>query len=184
MEIKEITIESFKKKIYNRYIKIFPRIERREWTKIEISYQNGKEKFYEILLNNEIIGFFMLEKLDKKHPYYLEYFAIYDEFQNLGYGSKALKLLIDKIIKDEDLIAEMEKENKNNLNTIRRSKFYEKLGFKKIDSEYLLYKAFYTPIVYTKSNEIIKEEYDKIFFDYYNYNCGENAIKANCKIIK
>ena len=184
MEIKEITIESFKKKIYNRYIKIFPRIERREWTKIEISYQNGKEKFYEVLLNTEIIGFFVLEKLDKKHPYYLEYFAIYDEFQNLGYGSKALKLLIDKIIKDEDLIAEMEKENKNNLNTIRRSKFYEKLGFKKIDSEYLLYKAFYTPIVYTKSNEIIKEEYDKIFFDYYNYNCGENAIKANCRIIK
>ena len=78
----------------------------------------------------------------------------------------------------------MEKEDKNNLNTIRRSKFYERLGFKKIESEYLLYKAFYTPIVYTKSNEIIKEKYDKIFFDYYNYNCGENAIKANCRIIK
>ena len=36
MGIEEINIEEFKKNIYNRYIKIFPRIERREWTKIEI----------------------------------------------------------------------------------------------------------------------------------------------------
>ncbi len=184
MDIEEITIEEFKKDIYNRYIQIFPRVERREWTKIELSYQKNKEKFYKIVVKDVIIGFFMLEKLDKAHPYYLEYFAIFDEFQNQGYGSKALQILIDKKVKDEDLIAEMDKVDKNDLNTVRRSKFYEKLGFKKIDSEYLLYKAFYTPIVYTKSNEIIKEKYDKIFFDYYNYNCGENSIKANCRIIK
>ena len=184
VDIIEITIEEFKNNIYDKYVKLFPENEQREWFKIEESYRKGIEKFYKIVLKNEIIGFFMLEKLNDNYPFYLDYFAIFKEFQNQGYGSKAMEKLIDKIICNNELIGEIEKENEKDLISIKRFKFYSKLGFKKFGSEYLLYTVLYTPIIYTNSNNIIKEKIDKIFFDYYSANCGEDSIKKNCKIIK
>lgn len=171
IDVLEIKIEEFKDDIYNKYIKLFPEDEQREWSKIETTYSNGIEKFYKIVLNNKTIGFFMLEKLNDSYPYYLDYFAIFREYQNLGYGTLAIKHLLDKVVIDDGLIGEIEKENVKNPTTIKRFKFYEKLGFKKIESEYLLYNVFYTPIAYYKNKEIEKAYIDKIFFDYYRTNC-------------
>ena len=81
-------------------------------------------------------------------------------------------------------IAEIEKENNDDQNTIRRFRFYSKLGFQKLDSEYLLYHVVYTPIFYPQSNSIVKEEMDQIFFDYYSENCGEDEVQKNCRIIQ
>ena len=184
IDIIEITINEFKDNIYDKYVKLFPENERRKWNKIEKTYKKGIEKFYKIVLKNEIIGFFMLEKLNDNYPFYLDYFAIFMEFQNQGYGSKAIVKLIDKIVGNNGLIGEIEKENTKNPITIKRFKFYSKLGFKKTDSEYLLYNVPYTPIVYINFDNIVKEKIDKIFFDYYLENCGEDEVKKNCKIIK
>ena len=96
IDIIEINIDEFKDNIYNKYIKLFPEDEQRNWKKIEATYNKGIEKFYKIILDNKIIGFFMLEKLNN-YPFYLDYFAIFKEYQHLGYGTKAIKMLIDKI---------------------------------------------------------------------------------------
>ena len=184
IDIIEITINEFKNNIYDKYVKLFPENEQREWSKIEESYKKGIEKFYKIVLKNEVIGFFMLENLNSNYPFYLDYFAIFKEFQNKGYGSKAIVKLIDKIVGNNGLIAEIEKENIENPITIKRLKFYSRLGFKKVESEYLLYNVLYTPIIYINSDKIIKEKIDKIFFDYYLVNCGEKEAEKNCKIIK
>ena len=184
VDIIEITINDFKKDAYGKYVKLFPENEQREWVKIEETYKKGIEKFYKIVYKNEIIGFFMLEKLNDNYPFYLDYFAIFKEFQNQGYGSKAIVKLIDKIGGNSGLIGEIEKESMENLITIKRFKFYSKLGFKKFESEYLLYNVLYTPIIYINSDNIIKEKLDKIFFDYYLENCGEKEVKKNCKIVK
>ena len=184
IDIIEITITEFEDKIYDKYVKIFPESEQREWVKIKEAYKKGIEKFYKIVFENKIIGFFMLEKLNDNYPFYLDYFAIFSEFQNKGYGSKAIKKLIDKVVDDNGLIGEIERENIKNPITIKRFNFYSKLGFKKIDSEYLLYNIFYTPIIYINSDNIIKEKIDKIFFDYYLANNGEKEVRKNCKIIK
>ena len=184
IDIIEITINEFKNNIYDKYVKLFPENEQRKWSKIEESYKKGIEKFYKIVLKNEIIGFFMLENLNSNSPFYLDYFAIFKEFQNKGYGSKAIVKLIDKIVGNNGLIAEIEKENIENPITIKRLKFYSRLGFKKVESEYLLYDVLYTPIIYINSDKIIKEKIDKIFFDYYLVNCGEKEAEKNCKIIK
>lgn len=177
VDIIEITIDEFKNNIYYKYVKLFPENEQREWVKIEETYKKGIEKFYKIVLKNEIIGFFMLEKLNNNYPFYLDYFAIFKEFQNQGYVSNAIVKLINKIGCNNGLIGEIEKESMENPITIKRFKFYSKLGFKKIESEYLLYNVLYTPIIYINSDNIIKEKLDKIFFDYYLENCGENEIK-------
>ncbi|MBR5369707.1 MAG: GNAT family N-acetyltransferase [Bacilli bacterium] len=181
ISIKEITIEEFRNNIYDRYTKLFPKDEQREWKKIEKTYTNGIEHFYNVTLNDKTIGFIILEKIDD-NPYYLDYFAIYDEYQNKGYGTEVIKYLLNNIIKDDGLIAEIETVNDNNIQTKKRLKFYKELGFVDIDSEYLLYNVHYTPIVYLKN--IDKEAIDEMFLKYYIINVGKEALLINYKKLK
>ena len=183
INVVEITINEFKTNIYDRYINLFPDNEQREWDKIEVTYNKKIEHFYKIVFNNVIIGFFMLERLDDVHPYYLDYFGIYEEYQNKGYGKLALEYLLENIILNNGLIGEIEKVDDNNLITVKRLKFYEELGFKKIESEYLLYNVFYTPIAYLNFENYNKHEMDELFFDYYKINVGEKELKMNCIIV-
>ena len=143
IDIIDITINEFKSNIYDKYVELFPEKEQREWDKIEESYKNSIEKFYKIVLKNKVIGFFMLEKLNNNYPFYLDYFAIFNEFQNQGYGSKAIEKILDKIVDNNGLIVEIEKEIPEDPTTMRRSRFYTRLGFKKFQSEYLLYNMTY-----------------------------------------
>ena len=182
MEIIEIDINEFEKDIYNGYIELFPEEEQREWDKIQKAYENKIEKFYKIVSNNMTVGFFMLEKIDDNSPYYLDYFGIFKKHQNKGIGTQSIQKLLEKV-GEEGLYIEIEKEDTKNDITLRRAEFYKKLGFKRIDSEYLLYNVLYTPYIYTKTN-VTKEEVDKVMFEYYIINCGKKEIKNNCKQIK
>lgn len=128
------------------------------------------------------VGFFMLEKIDDNSPYYLDYFGIFKKHQNKGIGTQSIQKLLEKV-GEEGLYIEIEKEDTKNDITLRRAEFYKKLGFKRIDSEYLLYNVLYTPYIYTKTN-VTKEEVDKVMFEYYIINCGKKEIKNNCKQIK
>ena len=184
LEIIEIKIEEFENEIYKEYTKLFPEEEQRDWKNIKITYEKGIEKFYKITLDNKTIGFFMLEKAGIDYPYYIDYFAIFKEYQNKGYGTEAIKRLLEKICINEELVIEIEKEEEEKPLTIKRANFYKKLGFKKVDSEYLLYKVLYTPYIYTNKSNVDKDKIDEIMFKYYTANSGENAVKNNCKIIK
>ena len=183
INIIEINAKEFKKSIFKKYESLFPEEERRYWPSIIKTYKKGIEHFYKIVLDNNEIGFFMLEKLDNK-PYYLDYFAIYKEYQNKGYGTKALKYLIDNIIKDDGLIGEIEQIDEVNPITIKRYSFYKQFGFIKTDSLYNLWEVYYTPLILLKDNKYTKEELDKIFFEYYLTNMGMRNLKKNCYIIK
>ena len=181
ISIIDISIEEFMSDIYDKYIKLFPKNEQRKWNKIEETYRNGIEHFYKVNLDNKTIGFIMLEKIDN-YPYYMDYFAIYSEYQNKGYGSKIVKSLIENIIHNDGLIGEIEKVDDNNIQTKKRLKFYKNLGFVEVDSEYLLYDVNYTPLVYLDNGVI--ENIDEIFFKYYLVNVGKDELEKNCKIIK
>ena len=181
VDVLKITIEEFEEKIFDYYLKLFPKEEQRNWKKVHKTYDNGIENFYKITLDEKIIGFFMLEKI-KNHPYYLDYFAIFKEYQNRGNGTKALKKLIESVTKEDGLIAEIEKVDDSNPITKNRLKFYESIGFKLINSEYSLYKVLYNPIVCFNNHN--KEDIDTIFFDYYLTNIGEVDLKNNCYIVK
>ena len=182
IDIIEITMQEFKDNIYSKYTELFPEDERKSLKKLKRTYHNGIGKIFKIVLNDLTIGFFMLEKI-KNYPFYLDYFAIYKEYQNNGYGTKAIEELINRVVQNEGLIGEIEQENKDDINTIKRFEFYKKLGFRKTGAQYFLYNVLYTPIIFTKNEKIDKEELDKIFWEYYRINCGENEIEKNCKII-
>ena len=181
INVLEITIEEFEQDIYDKFITLFPKDEIRKWDSIRILYKRGIEKFYKIMIDNNTIGFFLLEKINN-YPYYLDYFAIYNEYQSKGYGSLSINKLLKDVVKDKGLIGEIEKLNEENPITIRRFKFYEKLGFKLIDSEYYLYNVYYNPIVYL--NTFDKKEIDKMFIEYYKINVGDDDFNEHFKIIK
>ena len=180
IKILEITIEEFEKDAYKKYIELFPEDERRPLKNIAISFSKGIEKIYKILLNDQMIGFVLLEKIFD-YPYYLDYFAILKEYQNNGYGTQAMQLIIEKF-SQYGIIGEIEKVVDSDSYTKKRHDFYKNLGFEDVDSEYLLYDVLYTPIVCNVKKE--KATLDKIFFDYYIMNNGENMIKKNCRIIR
>lgn len=182
IDIIETSIQEFKENIYNKYMDLFPKDEQKSLNKLKKTYHNGVGKIFKIVLNDLTIGFFMLEKI-KNYPFYLDYFAIYKEYQNRGYGTEAMKELINRIACNDGLIGEIEKENKDDINTIKRLEFYRKIGFRKTGAEYFLYNVCYTPIIFTKRETIDREELNKIFFEYYIINCGEDEIEKNCKII-
>lgn len=185
VKIIEINIEEFEKNIYNQYIKLFPEEEQRDFDKIKNACSNGIEKIYKIINEKNLtIGFIMLERINKKYPYYIDYFGIFEEHQNRGYGTLAIKELIKNVILENELCIEIEKENKNDIMTIKRADFYRKLGFKKIESEYLLYNVLYTPYIYDINVHLDKSKVDKIMFDYYIVNCGKEEVSKNCKQIK
>ncbi len=183
VQINIISIEKFEKCIYNKYTKLFPEDEQREWVKIRRSYKLGIEKFYEIAVDKETVGFFMLEKLNEEMPYYIDYFAIFKEYQNKGYGKQAIKILMDTIIIDSELCLEIESFHNeiDNTNRKRRANFYEDLGFQRIASEYLLYDVLYIPYFYSKNAIPSKDEVDRIMFQYYKFNCGAEDINRKFK---
>lgn len=181
ISIIKMPIKEFEDKIYDKYVKLFPSDERRKWYKIKKSYKEGIEKFYKIELDSEIIGFIMLEKLDN-HPYYLEYIGIYDEYQDKGYGTLAMKKLINEVVKDDGIIVEIEQINGNNIQAERRYNFYKNLNFNKSKSEYLLCDVLYDTIYYGYNGT--KEELDKVFFDYYIKNNSIKKVKKDFIILK
>ena len=50
VDIIEIDIKEFEDKIYEEYIKLFPKEEQRDWEKIKNTYKKGIEKFYKITM--------------------------------------------------------------------------------------------------------------------------------------
>lgn len=183
LEIIEITIKEFEETIYDKYVTLFPENEQRPWNIITKTYKNGIEKFYKIVNGNKTIGFFMLEKLNDKYPYYIDYFAIFKEHQNKGYGTEAIQKILEKV-GEAGVCFEIEKETENEPHTIKRAEFYKRLGFREIESEYLLYGVPYTPYIYIKNGDIGKTQIDQIMFDYYITNVSRKAVEKHCKIIK
>lgn len=182
LEIKEISIEDFEERLLNDYQTLFPKDEQRNWEGVRRTYNDNIEKFYAIINDLKIIGFIMLEKLENK-PYYMDYFAIKKEYQNQGYGTNAIKLLLSKTIKDDGLCIDIEKVDKNVPHTLKRALFYEKLGFEKIDSCYDIFNVLYTPYYWNNNKTYTKEEINKIMFDYYEVNAGKERVLKHFKIL-
>ena len=184
INVKEITIEFFCNNIYDKYTTLFNEKERRSWEGITKLYNDGLEKFYAVYLDNEIVGFFFLERLND-YPYYLDYFAIYKEYQSMGLGSKVIKYILDNIVKEDGLIGEIEELDNNDPNTIRRWNFYNKSGFKKYDEILFNFNDVVFELILYPSNSILTcEEVANILCDYYKVNVGLEEVKNKVKVIE
>ncbi len=182
LRVKEITIDFFEQNIYDKYVTLFAKEEQREWKTIKEIYNKGYEKFYGIYDDNNLIGFFMLERINN-YPYYLDYFAIFKEYQSKGYGSKSIEVLIRDVVKNDGIIGEIEKVNEDDPITIRRWKFYEKLGFKKFDDIDFVYTVVFNIIVYPGNINYSSREIANILVEYYKTNIGEKETERIIRVI-
>lgn len=192
MELININYEEFKAEIYQKYIEIFPEEERKSLETIEKNYNKNITRFIKIDEEKELIGFCIMNSIENNRYMQLDYFAILPEYQNKGYGTKAIKEL-EKVVQNYDAIfVEIEKlcygANKEE-NEIRekRAKFYERLGFHKLDTNLKWFNSLFLSVYYLKLNDNLiydeEEILNNIFGIYYKVH-GKKKVDENCEIIK
>ncbi len=191
MQLVNVDIKQFKEIIYPEYIKIFPKEERKELKTIEQNYDKKITKLIKICEHNQFIGFFIINTIKNSQYVQLDYFAILEKYRNKGYGTKAIQLLKKQMETYDGIFVEIEKlglgkDKQDNLLRERRAKFYENLGFEKLNSELkwfetLILSIYVLPISTHKDNE---NEILKDMFQIYISVHGKEKVERDCKVIK
>ena len=188
IKLKDIDIYEFKKEVYSYYLDIFPEDERKPLELLQSSYERHYTKIIEILYKNEIVGFMVINRVKDKGYAVLDYLAILPQYRNNKLGTKALQMLLEQEKDNRGIFIEIEKvglgkDTEENLLRANRKKFYEKLGFKKLNFDLYLFGVVYTPYLFSN----IKDNEDMIIneiLNIYESISGKERIKQNCKIIK
>lgn len=192
MELINIDYKEFKAEIYQKYIEIFPEEERKTLEAMEKNYNKNITRFIKIDEEKELIGFCIMNSIENNRYMQLDYFAILPEYQNKGYGTKAIKEL-EKVVQNYDAIfVEIEKlgygaNTAENEIREKRAKFYERLGFHKLDTNLKWFNSLFLSVYYLKLNDNLiydeEEILNNIFGIYYKVH-GKKKVDENCEIIK
>ena len=148
-----------------------------DYYKFAIFYDNKEPVGYIFYLQND----FLL----------VDYVAVFERFHSKGYGSRILRSLFEKYSNLKGCFFEVEPENSDIIQTIKRMNFYKKLGCEILDFEYyfpndirelnlkLLYKSFdgNIPDKYEIKNQV-KFVFDKLHSDVKNRKAALDLINA------
>ena len=121
------------KTIYNDMLKQFPKEELKSCEHLENLL--GKNYKAYLVIDNEPVGYLLL--FESEDFIRVDYVAVYKDFQSKGYGGKILECLKQSFETKKGCFLEVEKPNPDVLNTLRRIKFYESHGAKKLDIDYV-----------------------------------------------
>lgn len=117
------------------------------------------------------IGYLTYANVDSNYIW-VDYYAIYKEFQSKGFGSKVLKKLFEENKNLKGCFFEVEPINMEKESTTKRRNFYKRLGCTKLDFTYrfpnkdkdLPLELFYMPINNSiPSKNEIAEQIEKVF---------------------
>ncbi len=122
--------------LYSELQKQFPQSELKEKNIFTEILELPNYKIFDIV-NEEGIncGYFTFLELPDK-TILVDYIAIFKEFHSKGYGSKTFECIKTEL-SYQGCYLEVEKENPQDINTIRRINFYKKLGAKLLDINYI-----------------------------------------------
>ncbi len=190
IKLEEVDYKFFKDNIYEYYVELFPEDERQPLKLLEKLFQENILKFMTIMKDNISVGFIIYVTI-KDNPYvWLDYFAIYKQFQNKSLGSNAIKRLKKYFNDKSGIYGEIEKIGKGNTeeenNTrLKRAKFWESLGFEFLDYDLDLYDVLYTPCVLKLDNSKYSDkEILEYGFSIYKQVQGEENLKKHCFVIE
>jgi ribosomal protein S18 acetylase RimI-like enzyme len=117
--------------LFNLYALAFPPTERRSWAGLEYELNYEKRLYaYALLQDDKFVGFINYWLFDRFC--YIEHFAVSPNLRGKHIGSEAMEILRSKT----NLPIVLEVEMPNNPNSIRRIKFYERLGYKVLSHNY------------------------------------------------
>ena len=123
----------YKKQIKKLYKTAFPFYERAPFPLLMKRTDNGRDSFYAVMDENSFIG--LVYTIECEKMVYVFFLAVIEESRGKGYGTKMLEKIremhgekpITLMIEDTE-----EKNAKNMDERIRRLKFYEENGFKRL----------------------------------------------------
>jgi len=157
--------------LFNLYALAFPPAERRSWGSLEYELMYEKRFYaYALILDDKYVGFINYWIFDQF--FYIEHFAVVPYLRGKHIGTEAMQMILSQT----KLPVILEVEMPNNTNSIRRIKFYERLGFTVLSHNYAQppYEngGFLLPILIMSNNnhfanthfELIKDTlYDKVY---------------------
>ncbi len=114
----------------------FPESELNEYSVYHNLLLSAKYKLYLAKENDEIIGYVLLCDLLEEKFLWIDYISVLKPFQSRGYGHQIFKCLLAKYNTYKGVYLEVEKLDENDINTVRRIKFYRSLGAEKLNIEY------------------------------------------------
>ena len=190
MILKKVDIKEFKKVIFPEYKKLFPPLERKPYYEIKRTYKMGITEIFEIIENDKFIGFITTNSIENNPAIQLEYLGILPKYQDKGYGTEALKSLINFYKNKFDfLFVEIEQlgygsNNKENEIRKRRSKFYKNIGFIDTEINVDLYNVMYGIYIVQYNKKTYNKEEIKDYINNIYITCFENRkCKKYCKFI-
>lgn len=185
LKLEYIDINQFEKEVYPYYIKIFPEEERKPLNIIQSAYVKQYVKIIEILYKNKFVGFMLLNRIKDNGYVVLDYIAILPQYRNNKFGTESLKILLKQEEKNSGVFIEIEKvglgkTKEANIEREKRKKFWERLGFNKLNFDLWLFGVIYTPYLYSN----VKNDENAMIDEILNIYNSIEPIKDNCKIIR
>jgi GNAT superfamily N-acetyltransferase len=140
IELLEGSIDDLKF-VYKRFEREFAAKERKDYQHLISLINGGKYKLFLAKDRglNHIVGYAFVYKIDYPLALWLDYIAIDVPYQNLGYGTLLFNKIIEYCSEFLGLFLEVEipdKENFGFIQQLRRIKFYERLGARKLAIHY------------------------------------------------
>lgn len=186
LELKLTDFKEFKDEIYSKYLELFPEEERKSLKILKKLYKKKLLKFLKIMDQNINVGFIIYEVVDNNPYVWLDYFAIFSDYQNQGYGSKIIPFLNNFFSNYDAIYGEVEKmglgkNEQENKERERRVSFYKRLGFTFFeDCDLNLWNVIYTPcILKIKEIEVNSDEVMKYAFWLYNNVLGKRKVEKH-----
>ena len=190
VKLVNIDMLEFKQLLYEEYIKLFPKGERKSYKLLNESYKKGILSVIKIIQDSVCVGFIMTNSIKASKYLQIDYLAILPKYQGKGLGTEALMALKESSTQYNGIFIEIEriglgKNEQENILRERRKKFYERIGFYKLNFDLDLYNVIYTPYVLLTSDTIEDDEKIlKSIFKIYNVILGEQRVKEHCSYIK
>lgn len=189
MRLVEVDIKEFKHIIYPEYVKLFPEAERKSYRRIKKAVKNEISKIIEIVVDDQFVGFMIINALENNPYVQLDYLAILPNYQHKGYGKEAIKLLKKQYENYNGIFIEVEKiglgknEEENRVRE-KRVSFYENLGFYKMNFDLELFTVKYSAYLLSGlETENSDKEIINYIFEIYIAILGKNKVKRNCKVM-
>lgn len=189
MKLTIATIEEFKNIIYPEYLNLFPELERKSYHDIEKSIINEITTIFKIMVEKEMVGFMIINQLENVSCIQLDYLGILPQYQKNGYGSEAIKLLTTEC-QNMSIFIEIEKEKlgtseEENKIRERRARFYEKLGFQKMNFDIILNTVIFSTYLLDNSDrKSTDEEIARSILITYEKIIGKEKVLKNIRIEK
>lgn len=134
--VEEVNIKDFKT-IYNDMTVQFPETEMKSYKKFLNLLGLESYKLFAAYSDGVPIGYSLINIDPKNKVLWLDYIAIFKNFQSKGYGKEVFCALKKKFSNFKGIYLEVEKADEKNPDTKRRIKFYEKLGAQKLSCKYI-----------------------------------------------